>query len=309
MNIDLNLFKVFHKVYAEKNLTKAARSLGLTQSAVSQALGRLRLHFNDELFIRISKGMEPTEKAHLIAPYISDSLNSAEKAFFADRKFNPMVSDHTFKIGMEDIDMVLLGPLFIKHFQKKAPNIKLEFIQIRSENYMEFLDQGEIKIAIHSIKIHPIIKRLPKRFSSVTVFHDELVVISKSKNPHINKKLTLDIFLNLPHLRVSMGNLDEKYIDPLYVSKGLKRNAPITIHHMLLAPMIVKETNLVATVFLTLMNYCKDLNGLDIHDFPSQTPSIPISLVWHNKIDNIQAYKWIIQEIQDLCKTIHSIKK
>ncbi|MEQ8780739.1 MAG: LysR family transcriptional regulator [Roseibium album] len=299
INMDLNLLSIFNAIYTEKNITKAGKSLGLTQSAVSQALGRLRLHFEDELFFRVSKGMEPTEKAHMIAPYISDALNSAEEAFFVTKEFDPMVSNQVFKIGMADIDTVFLGPILVNHFQKKAPNVQLKIIQVDSEKYLELMDKGEIEIAIHWFE-----KDLPKRFSSTVVFHDDLVVISRNNNPNLSKKPTLADFLDAPHLRAPMGNIEERYIDPLFSREQMRRRVALTVNHMLGVPILVKETNLVATVFLTLMNYCKDLKGLEIHDFPVDVPSIPISLIWHQKFDGNQACKWIIQEIQELCRTI-----
>ena len=300
INIDLNLLLVFDKIYAAQNLTKAAYSLGLTQSAVSQALGRLRFHFEDELFYRVSKGMEPTEKAHTIAPYIAAALNSAEKAFFAVKKFDPSVSEQVFKIGMDDIDMVFLAPIFVNYFQKKAPNIQLKIVRIESENYLELMDKGEIDIAIYYIE-----KKLPKRFSTTTLFHDKLVVISKNKNPHINKKLTLNNFLYLPHLSVPLGGLEKKIIDPIFSRKGIKRNVALTVNHMLGVPMVVKETNLIATVVSNLMNYCKDIEGLKIHNFPTKTPLIPISLICHQRINGNKAYEWIVDEIKEVCRNIH----
>lgn len=304
MNMDLNLLLIFHKIYEERNLTHAASLLGLTQSAVSQALGRLRLHFDDQLFYRVSKGMEPTEKAHMIAPFVSASLLSAEQAFTATKEFDPTVSNQVFKIGMIDIDMVFFSRVFLKYFQNKAPNIRLVVVLSEPDNYLELMDKGEIDIVVQFIS-----DKLPKRFSSSTIFQDNLVVISKNDHPHIGDKLTLEDFLHLPHLSVTLGQLEKMYIDPIFADNGLKRKVSLTLDHMLAVPAVIKETNLIATVYSTLMDYCEDINGITTHSFPVEYPPTPISLIWHQRVNGNKAFEWIIREIQSVFKEFHMDSK
>ena len=296
MNFDLNLLTVFDKIYTARNLTKAAETLGLTQSAVSQALGRLRLHFEDELFFRVPNGMEPTARAHGIASHTTAALNSAEQAFQVVRKFDPKVSDESFSIGLLDIDVVFLGPKLVNHFQKRAPNIQLKIIPIRPSIYVEQLDQGEMHIAINIVE-----KRLPKRFSTSRLFDDEHVVISKTKHPHIKKTLTLNQFMLLPQVGVDWFGYDKKYVDPMFSRKGVKRKIAITVNDILGVPFVVKQTDLIATVPLTLMEYYEDLRGLEMHACPFKIPSCSLSLIWHQRIKGNQAYEWIIEQIQEVC--------
>jgi len=300
MNIDLNLLPVFHKIYTEQNLTKAASSLGLTQSAVSQALGRLRLHFEDELFFRISKGMEPTAKSHKIAPYISAALTSAEQAFYAVKDFDPRTSEEVFEIGMADIDVVFLGSKLMHYFQKKAPKIHLKLVPIESDNYLELLDRGVINIAINYIETS-----LPKRFATATLFYDEFVVLSKKIHPKIKKKLTLNDYLCASHLRVNWGGYEKNVIDPIISRNREKRKFALTVNHILGVPFVVKETDLLATVPLTLMEHHKEIKGLRIHDFPVKAPSFAVSLIWLQRIKGNKAYEWIVEEIKKVCGKIN----
>ena len=296
MNFDLNLLTVFDKIYTTRNLTKAAETLGLTQSAVSQALGRLRLHFEDELFFRVPHGMEPTARAHGIASHTTAALNSAEQAFQVVKEFDPRVSDESFNIGLLDIDVVFLGPKLVNHFQKCAPHIQLKIIPIRPSIYAEQLDQGEMHIAINIVE-----KKLPKRFSTSMLFDDEHVVIAKTKHPHIKKTLTLNEFLLLPQVGVDWFGYDGKYVDPIFNRKGMKRKIAITVKEILGVPFVVKQTDLIATVPLTLMEYYADLKGLEMHACPFKIPSCSLSLIWHQRINGNQAYEWIIEQIQEVC--------
>ena len=302
MNIDLNLLAVFQAIYRERKLTQAATVLGLTQSAVSQALGRLRVHFEDELFFRIPSGVEPTARAHSVAVHTAAALNAAEQALQVVKGFEPKVSDECMSIGMSDIDVVFLGPKLINHFQSHAPNIRLKIIPIEPENYVEQLDRGEIHIAINVVE-----KTLPKRFSTATLFFDEFVVISREHHPRIKHTLTLKEFLRLPHVKVE--KYDKETIEPIFAQKGVTRKVAFIVNHILGVPFVVKQTDLIATVPLTLMEYYKDLKGLEVYNFPVKTPLVPVSLIWHQRVQGNAAYEWMIREIKEICGKINMHRK
>ena len=302
MNIDLNLLAVFQAIYRERKLTQAATVLGLTQSAVSQALGRLRVHFGDELFFRIPSGVEPTARAHRVAIHTAAALNAAEQALQVVKGFDPKTSDECLSIGMSDIDVVFLGPKLINYFQSHSPNIQLKIIPIEPENYVEKLDRGEIHIAINVVG-----KTLPKRFSTATLFSDEFVIISREHHPDIKNTLTLKTVLRLAHIRVE--KYDKDSIEPLFAQKGVTRKVAFIVNHILGVPFVVKQTNLIATVPLSLMDYYKDLKGLDVHNFPVKTPSVPVSLIWHQRIQGNEAYEWMIREIKKVCGKINIDRK
>ena len=302
MNIDLNLLSVFQAIYRERKLTQAATTLGLTQSAVSQALGRLRLHFGDELFFRIPSGVEPTARAHRVAIHTAAALNAAEQALQVVKGFDPKVSNECMSIGMSDIDVVFLGPKLVNHFQSQAPNIQLKIIPIEPENYVEQLDRGEIHIAINVVE-----NKLPKRFSTATLFSDEFVVISREHHPRIKTTLTLKEFLRLPQVKIE--KYDKECVEPLFAQKGVTRKVAFIVNHILGVPFVVKQTDLIATVPLALMEYYKDLKGLEVYNFPVKTPSVPVSLIWHHRIQGNEAYEWMIREIKEICTKINMGRK
>ena len=304
MNLDLNLLVVFQAIYRERQLTQAATTIGLTQSAVSQALGRLRVHFRDELFVRIPGGMEPTARAHSIAVHIAAALQAAEQALQVVKGFDPKVSDECFLIGLLDIDVVFLGPKLINHFQTHAPNIQFNIISIERDSYVERLDRGDIHLAINLIE-----NKLPKRFSTARLFSDELVVISKSNHPRIKNRLTLKEFLKLSHVKVDWMPHEKEAIEPLFVQNGVTRKVPITLKQVLGVPFVVKQTDLIATVPLTLMDYYKDLKGLAVYNFPGNVSPVHLSLIWHQRIQGNQAYEWMIREIQEVCGKINMDRK
>ncbi len=296
MDLDLNFFVVFQTIYRERQLTQAATKLGLTQSAVSQALGKLRIHFRDELFVRVPGGMEPTARAHSIAVHIAASLEAAEQALQVSKGFDPKVSDECFQIGLLDIDVVFLGPKLINHFQIYAPNIRFNIISIDRDSYLERLDCGDIHLAINLIGT-----KLPKRFSTVRLFPDELVVLSKANHPCIKNRLTLKEYLTLTHVKVDWLPYEKSKIEPLFTQHGVTRNVGLTLKQVLGVPFVVKQTDLIGTVPLTLMHYYKDLKGLAVYDFPGNDFPVDISLIWHQRMQGNQAYEWMIEQITAVC--------
>ena len=135
---DLNLFKAFDVIYTEKNLTKAGEILGITQPAVSNALSRLREMFNDELFIRSSKGMLPTPVAQDIIKDVREALGLMNKTIAQTDSFDPSTSEVTFKISIGDSSEYRLLPILLKELAKDAPNISVEsFLIPRKETPKE----------------------------------------------------------------------------------------------------------------------------------------------------------------------------
>ena len=104
-NIDLNLLTIFQAIYSDGQVVKAAATLGLTQPAVSHALGRLRNLFNDPLFVRSRSGMDPTPRAHEISDQVSQILINIRQVVSGDSQFDPATSKRELKIGMLDYGM------------------------------------------------------------------------------------------------------------------------------------------------------------------------------------------------------------
>ena len=117
---DLNLFVVFDVIYTERNLTKAGEVLGITQPAVSNALSRLRKNFNDELFVRTSKGMLPTPVAQNMVKDIRQALDLIRNSISESESFNPKTAQITFRISIGDTSEYRLLPELIKNISKSC---------------------------------------------------------------------------------------------------------------------------------------------------------------------------------------------
>src|SRR5437016_5448040 len=148
MKVDLNLLRVFHAIAEENSLTLAGNRLGLSQPAVSYALGRLRAMFNDPLFVRSGNTMQPTSAALELREPIRRAMSSIQEALRYGERFDPGRSTRTFHITMSDIgEMVFLPPLCEK-LRDVAPNIRLEVSQLPLVQIEEALRSGRLDLAI-----------------------------------------------------------------------------------------------------------------------------------------------------------------
>lgn len=173
-SLDLNLLRVFAALFAERSATQAGRQLGLSQSAVSHALGRLRQALSDELFLRDPAGLVPTPRAIALAPAVADAMTLLEAAVSPPR-FDPGQSDRQFTIGATAYVCTVLLPGLIRRFNQVAPRARL---RVRSDHLVaEELDRGRLDAILGAFEI------VPDRFDFVPLFDEDAVWVIRHDHP------------------------------------------------------------------------------------------------------------------------------
>src|SRR5438105_3553547 len=147
-DIDLNLLVVFHQLLLDRRVSAAADSLGLTQPAVSNALGRLRRALNDELFVRTSRGMEPTPLAQRLAEPIAQALGSLHSTLNQRASFDPRTSNRSFTIAMTDIGEIYFIPRLMAALSKAAPGVSVSTVRNQAVNLREDMEAGRVDLAL-----------------------------------------------------------------------------------------------------------------------------------------------------------------
>ncbi|WP_373083588.1 LysR family transcriptional regulator, partial [Zhongshania sp.] len=195
--MDLNLFKVFDAVYRANSLTEAAKDLHITQPAVSNALARLRTHFDDPLFVRRGRSIAPTPLADSIAADISNSLISLQESLHRGQQFDPTTSKRRFIISMGDpIEFVAL-PSLISQLQEYAPGIRLQSQRLIRDQLSRQLISGEISMAID------IPQAVDPSIHQQFLFKDDLWVMMRQGHPLGEQTLSLKNYLQAQHISVS----------------------------------------------------------------------------------------------------------
>ena len=281
---DLNLFKAFDVIYTEKNLTKAGEVLGITQPAVSNALSRLREMFNDELFIRSSKGMLPTPVAQDIIGDVREALGLMNKTISQTDSFDPLTSEITFKISIGDSSEYRLLPLLIKELTKKAPHIAVEsFLIPRKQTPLE-LAAGNVDFCIDPPVHSDAFLRHQK------IYEDDYVLIVRKGHPITKKKkITMEDYLSLSHMHVSNRKNGIGLVDMALNKLGLSREISLRSQNFLVAPYVIERSDITIT---TTKGFAKH-PGLEVMELPFAIEPIVLHLYWHQSKDSDPSNQWM----------------
>ena len=281
---DLNLFVVFDVIYTERNLTKSGEVLGITQPAVSNALSRLRENFNDELFVRTSKGMVPTPVAENMVNDIRQALDLIRNSISESESFNPKTANATFRISIGDTSEYRLLPQLIKNISNLAPGVDVEsYLTPRTETPKE-LAAGNIDFAID-----PPIHSDPN-LRNKKIYQDDYVLVVNKKHPIAKKKkISLEDYLNLSHIHISKRASGLGHVDTTLNRLGLTRRIALRAQHFLVAPYIIDQSNLVMT---TIKSFSRG-RELKVFQLPFKINPLVLHLYWHVNKDMDPANKWM----------------
>ena len=281
---DLNLFIAFDTIYTEKNLTKAGQVLGITQPAVSNALSRLRELFDDELFVRTSKGMIPTPVANQIITDVRSALSLIQNTISETEKFDPSTADMTFKISIGDSSEYRLLPLLIKELAEVSPNIKVEtYLTPRKEAPRE-LASGTVDFSID-----PPVHSDP-HLRHEKIYEEDYVMIVRKDHPVLEKKkLTIEDYLDLTHIHISNRKTGLGHVDMTLYRLGLARNISLRTQNFLVAPYVVEQSDLAIT---TTKGFAVDRN-LAWRELPFDIDPLVLHLYWHEAKDSDPSSKWM----------------
>jgi len=288
--IDLNLFVVFDTIYAERNLTRAADRLSITQPAVSNALARLRTNFKDPLFIRTSSGMQPTAFAESIAGRVGEALQSLQIAAQPAVFFNPAASDRRFQISMLDFNEASFLPLIGRALQTEAPATTLHSFRVPRAELRHTLERGHVDLAI-DIPINDNADLI-----SHTLRSEHFVCAVRKGHPALQKDFTLDSYLALGHVHVSGRPRGRGAIDIALRRMRLKRNIIFQLQSYLAVNTLVQDSDLAVTV---TAGWARALN-LEVLPLPIDLAPMEVRLHRHVRSNGDAAIVWLFDLIKDL---------
>ena len=292
--IDLNLLVVFNQLLIDRSVSKAADKLGVTQPAISNSLKRLRLAFKDELFLRTSRGMEPTPYAlHLAEPVIY-SLNTLQSAFLKRDSFDPKKSTRKFRIVMTDIGEMYFMPPLMEALSKRAPNVCISTLRPNAGNLQDDMEFGTVDLALG------LLPDLKAGFFQRRLFRHKYVCVFRKGHPEARSPMTLKQFCDLDHVGVVAANTGHGEVDGLLERAGIKRKMRLVVPHFIAVGHILQSTDLIATLPERFAERCRVPFGLVTSPHPSRLPDIAINLFWHAKFNRDPGNMWIRQLFVEL---------
>ncbi len=292
--LDLNLLRVFDAVMAERNVTRAAERLFLSQPAVSHALGRLRHVLADELFVKVPGGVRPTPRAQELAGPVNEALAALEQAFNPPA-FDPARSTLRFRIATHDYLATVLMAALAERLAGEAPGISVR-LRPTEGRALEMLDLQEADMAISAFG------ELPERFEERKLFDDHYVCVMRRDHPLAAKRLTLKRFAAARHLLISPRGDERGFVDTALAAEGLTRHVAMIINQFAPAARIVARSDLVLTVPARIAQQDAEAFDLKVMPCPVEVPEsfTRTSVIWHRRLGRHPAFQWLQQVMAEV---------
>ena len=296
--LDLNLLRVFDEVMAERNLTRAARNLSLTQPAVSNALRRLREVLGDELVRRSGAGVEPTPRALALWPTVRDALQTLQHTL-APNEFDAAIADTTFVLAMADATAAELIPGLVQIMQREAPAISVRVVPLTTRDPRQLLEREEADMAIGYFPA--VIASLTARgqsgvavpFEAQRLYVGQYVCVMLRGHPLAEKPLTRYDYCAAHHLLVSFSGRPYGFIDQTLAALGRERRVAVTVNQFFTAGRVVATSDLLTV----LPRHFVRVTGIDeqlvLRDLPFDQPLVHVDAVWHRRAQHGHAHEWL----------------
>jgi DNA-binding transcriptional LysR family regulator len=289
--LDMTMLLVFSQTMRLRKLTLVAKKLGLTQSAISHTLGRLRDAFGDPLFLRKSHGLEPTARALALEPRVAALLDLARDALAAPQAFSPARANGSIRIAALDYHASILGPPLCRIFEKQAPGLYLIMRSAVRQAALDLLDANEVDLIVGFVA------GMAPSHGTCKLCEETYAVAARRKNKAYDG--SMKSFLAAGHLLVSLSGETRGVVDDALAAKGHTRDICVVYPLFFPALATVSETDLICTLPRRLAEANAARFGLNL--FPP-----PIALrhsVWHRRNDKNGAVQWVVQQLQALAAT------
>lgn len=294
-DVDINLLLVLDALLKDRNAKLSAERLGVSQPTISQALAKLRIVFDDPLFLRLRHGLEPTFLALSLAEPLERMLNILQHDILRPQEFNPKSSDRTFVINTTDIGEMVFVPPLLAALRTYAPRASIQSVSLSARELCEALSSGEVDLAIGYMPDLAGAGIMVQR-----LFLHPFVCLYSSANMALDAGLTREAFIAADHVAlVGVGHDQEKF-ESVVTRSAPGRRIAFRSQHFMNIPFIIRDSRLVATVPKVIAVAFADLKGLKAALCPIPMPPIPISQYWHNKAMNDAGLKWLRKTIAGL---------
>ena len=294
--LDLNLLKVFDIVMVERNVTRAAARLAMTQPAVSNALRRLRDATQEELFVPNPAGVTPTAHAQTLWHTVRASLDRLHEAF-APQGFDPRTDARSFTLAMADATAALFVPVLVEALQAERSRVDLRVLPLTSRDPRVLLEQGQADAALG---FFPDVRAALAAEGEVALFHLDALYgctyacAMREGHPLARPgALTLDAFCAAEHLRVSFAGRPRGYVDEALDRLGRERRVMITVANFFTAGAVVHQSDLLTVLPRSFVPATGFAARLALAELPFEMPGIEIGLLSHRRHAQDTAQRWL----------------
>ncbi|MGE0328348.1 MAG: LysR family transcriptional regulator [Polyangiaceae bacterium] len=287
---DLSALATLDALLQEVSVSGAARRLGLSTPAVSHALARLRERFADPLLVRAGRTMVLTPRAESLKPRVRDAVASASRVFEPTEEFHPERLERSFTLSMTDYVMVVFGGAFEERLRDAAPGLDLRVVPNAVDDG-ERLREGDSDLAVG------IYGHLPPELRSRPIITDRLICVVREGHPSVKQRLTLERFVELPHIQIAPRGRPGGYVDNLLELRGLRRRVARAVPYFQVALELAASSDYLLVVSERIAKQLGPRLGLRLLEPPLPFEPYTLSLVWHPRYDGDAAHQWLRSQL------------
>jgi len=296
--LDLNLLPVFDALIRVRNVSRAADELGMSQSAVSHALKRLRLFFGDQLFLKTGSGMQPTPRALALQAPVLAVMGTVRGDLLVREGFDAASSRRMFSLCLTDMGELIFLPRLIERLRRQAPGCTLRTLHIPMQQIEHALESGAADLALGSLH------SMPEGLFQQQLFTRSFVTIVNRRNRAIRDALSREQYLALEHIVVSLSGRIEDAYDGIVDQLAGPRRVYLTTPHFLTVPMIIEQNpDLIATVPRELATRFAGYNSIRTVETPVDVPPFAIRQHWHPRFQHDAANVWLRRLVKEVFDT------
>jgi len=298
-SLDLNLLRVFDEIMAERNITRAATNLAMTQPAVSNALKRLRETLGDELVIRSGYGVSPTPQALILWPAIRQALASLQEVL-APAEFEPRSNCRSFILAMADATATLLIPPLINHIQTQAPGISLRVLPLTTRDPRKLIEAGEIDLAVGyfpgalaALTAQTMQSNTPESFAQQRLYESDYVCVMRRHHALAHLPLTLEAYCAANHLLVSFSGRPYGFVDEALSAINQHRRIVLTVNQFYTAGRVVASSDLLTVLPRHFLESTGMQQELIVRELPIHVSRVHVDMLWHRRQQTKQDHVWL----------------
>ena len=296
--LDLNLLRVFDQVMAERNLTRAARNLSMTQPAVSNALNRLRDALGDRLVSRSGYGVEPTARALALWPAVADALRQLESSI-SPGEFVASRANNTFTIAMADATATELMPGLVRILERDAPGVSVRTVPLTTRDPRRLLDEGTVDLAAGFFPA--VLADLTAQaqggglaaFEHQRLYEGVYVCVMRKGHALAEVPLTLEQYCAARHMLVSFSGRPYGFIDEALASLGRQRRVVLTVNQFFTAGRVVESSDLLTVLPRHFIRVTGRAEQLVQKPLPFDVPPVHVDALWHRRLSQRPDHAWL----------------
>lgn len=292
-NLEIRLLQVFDEIYKTRSVSRAADSLGLGQPAVSIALGKLRQHFGDPLFVRTSTGMDPTPLGEELVQPVRRAIDALQAALGYRSVFDPATVERSFRIAMTDISQLVLLPGLWARLRKVAPGVHIDVANLSADT-ARLLEAGEVDLALGFMP------QLDAGFYQQALFRQHYVCLASAEHPRVQGSLSLAQFEAEEHAVVTTSGTGHLFVDRELARQNITRKVALRVPNFLGVAFVVERTDLLVTIPTRLGEMLEGRGRFRAYAVPFPLPDYAVKQHWHERYHHDPANRWLRGLIREL---------